>query len=553
MTILTCRTLIFLVALLVGTFANIFANHSAAKNHSSSAVLESPWFGENLLKMFLISGRLASDVRFSAINSDPKFGMVTVNDLIIQTQYGAISVDELVFSENREIETDAMKLKGTLELTGIKIPIHRETAPFELVSMAEMVGVSKLQGDVMLSFEYDIGQSNLLLSALLYWKDGGEITVDSRLSHIHHGTDLDDITNIIAGKTPSQPKIRANIDFLKIRYAEKGFLEKLIIYLASSQEKRPSKIRRDLPKLVEKQMLSSFSSISKEKKDFLNNAVSEVKNFLKHKGILTISMRPEEPVLVEEIGELLNDLDFEFLNLNLFHDRKGEDEVIYKTSIFEETIKGDPDEAHDLALRFLKGEGIPQNFAKALALIKRVKASGDPEAQFLLATIYANGIVPPRNLKKAYQSALLAGAMGYGRATNLLSKIEDELDAKTIRSVQNSILSTWQENEDAKFLLDKTKSGLSGDVTAMRQLAMAYRRGYNVPRNYFEAYVWANLAVAAGDRMSITIRESLLSAAINHNLLTGAQIVAAQEKASTLWQSNIRQALTRNVGSDANN
>ena len=118
--------------------------------------------------------------------------------------------------------------------------------------------------------------------------------------------------------------------------------------------------------------------------------MNEVKKFLKKKGILTISMRPEEPILVEEMAELLQDMDFKFMNLSIYHNRKGEDEVIYKTSIFDETLKGDPDEAHDLALRFLKGEGIPQNFAKALALIKHGRSSGDPEVHFLLATIFAN-------------------------------------------------------------------------------------------------------------------------------------------------------------------
>jgi len=479
--------------------------------------------------------------------------MVTVNDLIIQTQYGPLSFDEIVFSENREIETDALKLKGTLEITGLKLPIRRETAPFELVSIAEMVGVSKLQGDAMLSFEYDIGQSNLVLSGLLYWKDGGEITVDSRLSHIHHGAGLDDIGRIMTGNMPSQPQFKANIDFLKIRYTESGFLEKLITYLASSQEKRPSKVRRNLPKLIEKSILSNLPpSADKEQERFLKNTVSEVTKLLKHKGILTISMRPEEPILVEEMVELLQEMDFEFLNLSIFHGRKGDDEVISSTSIFDEAIKGDPGEAHDLALRFLKGEGGPQNFSKAMALIKHGRSSGDPEVHFLLATIYANGIVPPRDLKKAYGSALIAGAMGYGRATKLLSKIESELDAKTILYLQRNVLAAWKASEDAKFLVDKIKLGMSGDVTAMRQLAVAYRRGYNVPRNYFEAYVWSNLAVAAGDRMSATIREGLLSAAINHNLLTGAQIVSAQEQASALWDSGISQALTQKVGSGAN-
>ena len=63
--------------------------------------------------------------------------------------------------------------------------------------------------------------------------------------------------------------------------------------------------------------------------------MNEVKKFLKQKGILTISMRPEEPILVEEMAELLQEMDFEFLNLSIYHNRKGDDEVIYKTSIFD--------------------------------------------------------------------------------------------------------------------------------------------------------------------------------------------------------------------------
>ena len=91
MTISASRTLVFLVPLLMGIFGNIFLTTSIAKTTTNSPEITIRGWGdlnrfygftgENLLKFLLVSSRLTSDVRFSTINSDLKFGMVKSNPM----------------------------------------------------------------------------------------------------------------------------------------------------------------------------------------------------------------------------------------------------------------------------------------------------------------------------------------------------------------------------------------------------------------------------------------------------------------------------------------
>lgn len=61
-----------------------------------------------------------------------------------------------------------------------------------------------------------------------------------------------------------------------------------------------------------------------------------------------------------------------------------------------------------------------------------------------------------------------------------------------------------------------------GYVRAQRKLGDSYAEGMGVPKNYVQAYMWYNLAAAAGDSESRTARDRLTPQ------MTGSQIADAQ-------------------------
>ena len=80
---------------------------------------------------------------------------------------------------------------------------------------------------------------------------------------------------------------------------------------------------------------------------------------------------------------------------------------------------------------------------------------------------------------------------------------------------------------------------------AMRQLALGLRRGLKMPRHYYLGYVWSNIAVAAGDKISESVREEILSASLKHGVLSGKKIAEAQLYASELWVEKVSKALLK--------
>ena len=65
--------------------------------------------------------------------------------------------------------------------------------------------------------------------------------------------------------------------------------------------------------------------------------------------------------------------------------------------------------------------------------------------------------------------------------------------------------------------------------------------------------MWANLAVAAGDKISETIRADILSASMEYGLLSGMQISSAQETATKLWAEKVGKSLIKNMNKEKAN
>jgi ankyrin repeat protein len=100
-----------------------------------------------------------------------------------------------------------------------------------------------------------------------------------------------------------------------------------------------------------------------------------------------------------------------------------------------------------LAGIFLNGEGVPQNFAKALDYANSGASSGDPLSQQLFAMFLVDEAFGPPNLQAAYGWALLAKSNGDATvakgANELIARLDAQLTPKQIRAAQNVALN-WK-------------------------------------------------------------------------------------------------------------
>jgi len=121
-----------------------------------------------------------------------------------------------------------------------------------------------------------------------------------------------------------------------------------------------------------------------------------------------------------------------------------------------------------LAEMYYSGNGVKQNYKKALKLYKKAAADGDTAAMRKLGDIYTSGLGAIRNYEEAfkwYESAAMGG---------------DVLSARKLGEL---------------YL-----KGQGGDPTAQFNLGEMYMKGNGLPRDYVLSYKWFNLSNAGGFR-----------------------------------------------------
>ena len=260
----------------------------------------------------------------------------------------------------------------------------------------------------------------------------------------------------------------------------------------------------------------------------------EVQKFLLHPKNLTLSIVPEFPIRFEEVGKYIRDGNFDLLNLQF----RANQQLVSNSKQRFKSAKGADNVK--LALMHLKGIGTPQNFSKAERLLQNTKIIKSPEALFLLSQIYFSGRGVKKDLNRAYELALMAGARGYFSAPSMLTQIEEKLDPGKIEQLQNQAIKKWESLKEADFLKKNRASAMKGDLPSIRALARAYLRGSKSPRNYKRAYVWSSLGAAAGDPICRSMRDRILAVSGKSGVLQTRDIISAQGLAEDLWKQQIQ-------------
>ena len=150
----------------------------------------------------------------------------------------------------------------------------------------------------------------------------------------------------------------------------------------------------------------------------------------------------------------------------------------FEDAALEFEKSGTPDSQFNLAMLHQNGLGVPEDRAKALALLQSAAERGSAAAQTVLGTKYAQGDGIARNDAEAAQ---------------------------------------WYE-----------KAASQGYVWAQVLLGLAYQSGQGVPKDPVQAYKWFVLAAAAGDSNAIKERDFMAAE------MPESQILDATKQANSL-------------------
>ena len=86
---------------------------------------------------------------------------------------------------------------------------------------------------------------------------------------------------------------------------------------------------------------------------------------------------------------------------------------------------GDAEAQYRLACRYSKGDGVTQDYGKAIAWLEKAAAQNHPDAEYNLGALYGDGTVVPKDTAKARQWLEKTATQGHEAAPIALHILDD--------------------------------------------------------------------------------------------------------------------------------
>lgn len=208
------------------------------------------------------------------------------------------------------------------------------------------------------------------------------------------------------------------------------------------------------------------------------------------------------------------------------------------------------------AKQYYWGQGVPQDYRRALQLYLQAARFGDADAQYIAGAMYFKGLGTSADFQQAFK--LLYQAARNGKSTPESQKLlaqafivgdpvpknypeavkwYKQAAARGDRDAQNELAFLYfvgrgVEQDLAKAYQLFHQAALNGLALAQYNLGIMLYTGNGVPQaDLIEAYAWFNLAASAGNGAAASARQFLESA------LTSAELATAQEKSRSLYET----------------
>lgn len=222
----------------------------------------------------------------------------------------------------------------------------------------------------------------------------------------------------------------------------------------------------------------------------------------------------------------------------------------------KEAERGSHEAHRDLGLMYYYGEEVSRDFDLAFKHLSAIAESPlgtwDAQVYNALGHLYEDGKVTPQDLDKAFKYHLIGAKAGYptgqfsvgysyqfGRGT----KVDYVEAVQWYRLSAENGVTQAQINLAALLMIGKgavsadpiegfkwyKKAAVSGSDRAQMGVAISYYTGLGAPKDYVEAYAWANLAAASGKvERSKELREDIEAK------LSPEQIAEGQQRSKEL-------------------
>ncbi len=162
-----------------------------------------------------------------------------------------------------------------------------------------------------------------------------------------------------------------------------------------------------------------------------------------------------------------------------------------------------------LGVTFANGEGVEQDFAKALEWFRHAATNGNPKAQNSLGLMYLNGVGVQTDFAEAFEWFQKAVRNGSVWAQNSLGLMY--------------VNGAGVQRDPAKAFEWFSKGAELGHSEAQNNLGVMYLLGDGVQRDYVIAFMWHSLAAKQGNKLAIRNRTEILKR------LTPAQITEGEQ------------------------
>lgn len=163
---------------------------------------------------------------------------------------------------------------------------------------------------------------------------------------------------------------------------------------------------------------------------------------------------------------------------------------------------------------YFRGQGVPQDYKKAIKWYHKAAEQGLAIAQFNLARMYENGYGVPQDYEEAVKWYQKSAEQGFAGAQCNLGLM-----------YYNGYGVSQDYKEAIKWY---RKAAEQGQAYAQFNLGFMY---WAITRDYIKAYAWFNLAALQGDATAQDARDKLASTSMTPQQIASAQELCAELRA----------------------
>lgn len=352
--------------------------------------------------------------------------------------------------------------------------------------------------------EYDIPSSSADMVVSAAVADAADISLTAQFDYVWFRLPVIDSSDPEAAAADAVPVARLGSAELVVE--NRGLWQALEPMLAEQMGDLSA-----IPQMVEMMLGGALSqggerTPTPEETAFVDQLTAEVARFIENKDRLVITAAPEDgSVLLTE--ELMSSPEALIAALDPVVSSVP---AAYRAMISPADLAaamggGDLDDATRLRVgeALVTGVGAPRSVETGRTLLAPLADRWDARA----ALLSARADRAAGDMQAAYAMALRAMAGGEAAAIGLADELEAEMPLVAVLSAQAEAAAGRPGADQAGAEADALVA--NGDIAGMRRRANAAATGRNRPRDYAEAYYWASLAAAAGDRGADVLRDRL--------------------------------------------